>query len=36
MGKQPYNKLFNEEEYKEVNQENKDLLQDFLTECRAY
>ena len=35
MGKQPYNKLFNEEEYKEVNQENKDLLQDFLTECRA-
>ena len=35
MGKQPHNKLFNEEEYKDVNQENKDLLQDFLTECRA-
>ena len=35
MGKQPYNKLFNQGEYKEVNQENKDLLQDYLTECSA-
>ena len=32
---QPYNKIFDEEEYKKVNRENKDLLDDFIIECKA-
>lgn len=32
---QPYNKIFDEEEYKLVNPENKDLLDDFMIECKA-
>ena len=31
---QPYNKIFDEEEYKKVNRENKDLLDDII-ECKA-
>ena len=32
---QPYNKIFDEEEYKLVNPEKKDLLDDFMIECKA-
>ena len=35
MGKQVYNKTFSPEKWDNVNQENKDLIDDFITECKA-
>lgn len=35
MANQPYNKLYNEERYANVLQENKDICDDFLKECKA-
>ena len=35
MGKQPYNKIYTLERWEAVNRENKDLIDDFITECKA-
>lgn len=35
MGKQPYNKIYTPERWEAVNRENKDLIDDFITECKA-
>lgn len=35
MAQQPYNKIYTEEKWAKVNQENKDILEDYLTELRA-
>ena len=33
--KQPYNRTFSPEKWEQVNQENKELINDFITECKA-
>ena len=35
LGKQVYNRTFSLEKWDNVNQENKDLIDDFITECKA-
>ena len=35
MGKQVYNRTFNEEDWKLVNQDNKDILDDYITELKS-
>lgn len=33
--KQPYNKIYTPEKWEQVNKENKELIDDFITECKA-
>nr|DAD56022.1 MAG TPA: hypothetical protein [Bacteriophage sp.] len=33
--KQPYNKIYTPEKWEQVNKENKELITDFITECKA-
>lgn len=35
MGQQPYNKIYDEEKWARVNQENKDIMEDYLMELKA-
>lgn len=35
MGQQPYNKIYDEEKWAKVNQENKDIMEDYLMELKA-